>query len=58
MKCIFEVYKSCYYRPDKEYASFKINIEKMKIEQRNLRLNALMNDKKCRCKECNPYTGN
>ena len=58
MKCLFEQYKPAYYNPNKEYFSFKINLEKLKIGQRNLRLNALMRNEKCLCEMCDPYTGN
>ena len=49
MKCIFETYKSIYYNPHREYVSFKINFEKLKRWQRNLKLNGLMRDEKCLC---------
>jgi hypothetical protein len=57
MTCIFEQYQSFYFNPDKEYYLVKINLEKYKRGQSNLRLNALMRDEKCSCKSCNPYTG-
>jgi len=58
MSCIFDQYKHTYYNPNKEYVSFKINLKKLKRGQRNLRLNALMRNKKCSCEICDPYTGN
>jgi hypothetical protein len=58
MRCIFEQYKSAYFNPNKEYFSFKINLEKLRRGRMNLKLNALMREEKCSCELCNPYTGN
>ena len=57
MTCKFIIYKPIYYRKDKEYASFVLNLEKLKRQERNISLNMLMREEKCDCYECNPNTG-
>lgn len=61
VNCQVAVYKTARFRLKDilpKYIIATLNLKRLDDEDRNMRLNNLFSGDSCRCKYCNPYTGN